>query len=736
MFHLNRFSLIKMMLFSTLFINLVSCNDINKINKDNEFKVFFSLDKYLYEVGEVISFNNLEVLDKVTRKEILDYKIYLNEILISNNEYVFKSSGTYSIYIKKDNYQTYKFDNDIEVIDNNVKSKVMTLDLNKTKTNYYIGDIYSYNDIYLYDEFNKRINNFNSDLNDGYIFNSVGEFKINLSYLDYTDISYVINVKESITPILKITNKPNKLYYELGDRFSKDGLKVINLNNNEEITDYSLSILDGEILNTLGKIEVIVSKNNFVSTSFYIEVNNKTNINDITTLDIYTINDTHGAFSRNGEVSPKQAGMSYISSYYNNLKDVNTLFLSSGDMFQGGIESNNTKGLIMTEAMNYMNIDAMTIGNHEFDWDEEYIIKNKELMEFPLLASNIFYKDSNEIPSYLDKSVIITRNDLDIGIIGSVRENLGSSIISSISSKFDFPNPISYIKEESDKLRKLGCDVIILLSHDEGYDINEENKPTKFYDLTKISNVSNSRYVDAMIFGHDHNLKYGIYNDVSYVEARCNGSYLGNIKINLKKVSDYNYEVINSNSSVLDIYNLTNNVDSDTNIDNLLFKYKDEIGDINGVIYNFNNYYSKNEFTYIVSQAIVWFINNNKEKFDNKEINIGVHNFAGIRSAVNKGEFKESDLVKVCPFSNSISIIKCNKSMLNYLINSNNAVYYLYDEALISNDGYYYIGTISYIAEFTDKNNNSRWLDYKEYNDFIIKDVVKDFLVNNKDLNL
>ena len=92
--------------------------------------------------------------------------------------------------------------------------------------------------------------------------------------------------------------------------------------------------------------------------------------------------------------------------------------------------------------------------------------------------------------------------------------------------------------------------------------------------------------------------------------------------------------------------------------------------------------------------------------------------------------------MKVCPFSNSISIIKCNKSMLDYLINSNNAVYYLYDEALISNDGYYYIGTISYIAEFTDKNNNSRWLDYKEYNDFIIKDVVKDFLVNNKDLNL
>ena len=44
-------------------------------------------------------------------------------------------------------------------------------------------------------------------------------------------------------------------------------------------------------------------------------------------------------------------------------------------MFQGGAESNITRGKIIIDSMNGIGFDSMTIGNHEFDWDEETLIE-------------------------------------------------------------------------------------------------------------------------------------------------------------------------------------------------------------------------------------------------------------------------------------------------------------------------------------------------------------------------
>ncbi len=66
--------------------------------------------------------------------------------------------------------------------------------------------------------------------------------------------------------------------------------------------------------------------------------------------------------------------MAYIAKMVSEEREKNpegTLLLSAGDMFQGTPISNLFRGKPVIETMNRMGFDAMTLGNHEFDWGME-----------------------------------------------------------------------------------------------------------------------------------------------------------------------------------------------------------------------------------------------------------------------------------------------------------------------------------------------------------------------------
>ena len=81
------------------------------------------------------------------------------------------------------------------------------------------------------------------------------------------------------------------------------------------------------------------------------------------TVDIISVNDLHGKFSD----TAAQPGVDELSTYIKEMRaqNENTLVISAGDMWQGAPESNLTKGLLMTDWMNEMDFDLMTLGNHE-----------------------------------------------------------------------------------------------------------------------------------------------------------------------------------------------------------------------------------------------------------------------------------------------------------------------------------------------------------------------------------
>ncbi len=56
-----------------------------------------------------------------------------------------------------------------------------------------------------------------------------------------------------------------------------------------------------------------------------------------------------------------------------------TLIISAGDMFQGTAVSSMTRGRKpVVDAMNIIGFDAMTLGNHEFDWGIDVVLKYQD----------------------------------------------------------------------------------------------------------------------------------------------------------------------------------------------------------------------------------------------------------------------------------------------------------------------------------------------------------------------
>ena len=241
-------------------------------------------------------------------------------------------------------------------------------------------------------------------------------------------------------------------------------------------------------------------------------------ISVIVVLDLFAINDLHGKFCD----SSTQAGVDEMTTYLKNayMQEDHVLVLSSGDMWQGSSESNLTKGHIITEWMNEIDVVSMTLGNHEYDWGEEFIAENEKLADFPFLAINVYDTNTNQRVEYCQPSVMVECGGALVGIIGAIGD-CHSSIFGEVSGGVYFKTGselASLVKEESQRLHEQGADFIVYSIHDghgrssSGTGSIFNSQLSAYYDPT----LSNG-YVDIVFEGHSHQTyvlqdAYGIYH--------------------------------------------------------------------------------------------------------------------------------------------------------------------------------------------------------------------------------
>ena len=262
---------------------------------------------------------------------------------------------------------------------------------------------------------------------------------------------------------------------------------------------------------------------------------NQKNVVDV---QILSFNDYHGAISESDNHKGLLNFASTIKEQTSKNKD-HTVLLSAGDMYQGSAQSNINHGKILIDVMNELGLEAMTVGNHEFDWGIDVIKShhdgNKENGEanFDYLGCNIFQK--NQIYDDLIEMTrvdwtkdykIVERDGIKIGIIGWISSSCKDDISAPIIQNYKFEMPANYVETIAKSLKtEQNCDLIIAMGHDENNSVN--------YSI----GLDEESKVNLIINGHTHNAYIEESDNYNIIQSGSYGEYLGITNIKYDKVN-------------------------------------------------------------------------------------------------------------------------------------------------------------------------------------------------------
>ena len=144
--------------------------------------------------------------------------------------------------------------------------------------------------------------------------------------------------------------------------------------------------------------------------------------------------------------------------------DPDLLLFDSGDFSQGSAYYSMFKGDVEVGLMNQMHYDAATIGNHEFDFGLDNMIRIFKMCEFPIVCSNYDFADT-ELKDIVKPYIIIKRKGIKIGIFG-LCPPLDGLVFTKNYGPLVYLDPIAKAQEMVDLLKnKKKCDYVICLSH-------------------------------------------------------------------------------------------------------------------------------------------------------------------------------------------------------------------------------------------------------------------------------
>ena len=213
-------------------------------------------------------------------------------------------------------------------------------------------------------------------------------------------------------------------------------------------------------------------------------------------------------------------------------EEKNVLLFDAGDFCQGTPYFNFYNGRVEIDAMNRMNYDAVTLGNHEFDNGIDTLVAVLKGAKFPIVSSN-YDVSQTPLKEFVKPYMIVKKFGLKIGVM-ALNVNPASLVMQNNYKGLIYNDPLVVAQQTSEFLKKKKkCDLVICLSH-LGYSLRG-NVP----DDIKIA--QNTQYIDVIIGGHSHSLLQNASETnldgkkVVIAQMGKSGLYLGKIDLTLEK---------------------------------------------------------------------------------------------------------------------------------------------------------------------------------------------------------
>ena len=186
----------------------------------------------------------------------------------------------------------------------------------------------------------------------------------------------------------------------------------------------------------------------------------------------------------------------------NNYSNVGVV--SCGDFVQGGTLGAVSKGEYIIKLMNKVGYDAITLGNHEFDYQIPRLNELNAMSNTKFISCN--FQKIGEDKSYFEPYTIVSYGAVDIAYIGiTTPETINSSNPAQFKNQdgeiiytFNEPKLYDVIQSNIDAARGDGADYVIALSHIGYAEYGEWD------DVTDV--IANTDGLDAVLDAHSHSV--------------------------------------------------------------------------------------------------------------------------------------------------------------------------------------------------------------------------------------
>ncbi len=375
-------------------------------------------------------------------------------------------------------------------------------------------------------------------------------------------------------------------------------------------------------------------------------------------LTILFFNDIHGHLmpfkvkTDNGR--QEVGGVARLATLIRTIKEKNqeqgipTIVLIAGDILQGTPMSTVFKGKPDIECFNVIGIDAMTVGNHEFDFGLENFMMLKRFAMFPFISANIVFNDSREnlCPSAVAVSL---PHGLELIVIGVTTKDLLTTTKAENVEQLAVLDPVESVKTAYSQLKNHGP--VILLSH--------SRHQTDRDIACALPSLS------AIIGGHDQILlsPYKRISGVPIFQAFEKGRYLGRIDLKIvpgkqqTKLVSYTYVPV------------TSEIEPDTKIAKIIKSYYDQLD---------------NKFKEVIGKADT-LLDGERERIRHQETALGnfvtdimrkhtgaqiaLINSGALRASIPKGPITVEDIFKAMPYANEIVLVELTGTELTQVLN-------------------------------------------------------------------
>ena len=195
----------------------------------------------------------------------------------------------------------------------------------------------------------------------------------------------------------------------------------------------------------------------------------------------------------------------------------NTLLLDAGDTIQGTplayyyakidpITGGSTHP--MAAAMNAMRYDAAALGNHEFNYGIDTLRTYESQCDFPLLSANTvdWNTGAPAFKPFLIRNVKVpgVPKPLKVGILGLVTPGVAIWDKANVEGQLRFPGIVEQAKVFVPKLKKAGCDLVIVSCHSGSERTSSYGDALPYPENASTQLAEEVPGIDAVLVGHSH----------------------------------------------------------------------------------------------------------------------------------------------------------------------------------------------------------------------------------------